>query len=152
RVHARSPNGAKAGPCSCAARSRSSAPSRRRTKPRAISLDRAARAIGQGDVDAAEIKRPRQAFGAIALAPTLDAICERKTGDGRGVGQRALCYGIAERGRQHVGLRADNAAGPALEALGERLRRGEEWRPITSANCAKPVAEMCVDGGDGKTI
>jgi len=33
-----------------------------------------------------------------------------------------------------------------------RLRRGEERRLITFANCAKPVAEVGVDGRDDKSV
>ena len=116
------------------------------------SLDRPACAIGQRDVDAAQIKWPRQTLGTVALAPTLDPVCKGKTGNDRGVGQGELRNGTGKLAGQHIGLRADDMARPALEALGKRFRRGEERRPITFANCAKPVAEVRVDSRDNDSV
>ncbi len=117
------------------------------------SLDRAARAIGRGDVDAAQIERPRQALGPVALAPALRR--RRAAPGGRAPGDRA--GPTAQRHWRAAGRAPRPAARRSRQGLPpmrsrKRFGRGEERRAVARGKRAKPVAEMAVDGSDGETV
>ncbi len=63
------------------------------------SLDRPPHAAGQGDVDAAQIKRPRQTLGLVTLPPSRDPVRERKTSQNRRIGQGRLSDSVVQRRR-----------------------------------------------------
>src|SRR5262249_12430111 len=56
----------------------------------AHSVDRSAGAVGQGDVDAAQVERSRQALGAVARSPGLDPLGLRQSAQHNGIGQFRL--------------------------------------------------------------
>ena len=140
RVQARSPKGTKDSPCNAAARSRSSAPKGRKTEISGHSIDRPPRTVGQGDADAAQIERPRQALALVARAPGFDACIGGEAGDGDGIRQGLLGHrvdaGRDELRRKRLRAGADDEARPAAQARGELGRRRDERRRLASPSPA----------------
>jgi zinc D-Ala-D-Ala dipeptidase len=115
------------------------------------SVDRPPRAVGQRDVDATQVKRPRQAFSAIAFPPTVGPLGQRQTGDRGRVRQGDLRDGIDEPRSKRRGFGPDDETGSAAKLLRKSLGRGEKRRLIICSNGTEPIAEMAVDGGDSQT-
>ena len=124
------------------------------------SLDSAAGAIRQGDVHAAQIERPGQAFGPISDTPCFDARNLGKAAENDRVG-RAFVVGSIDAGslqrpdeRRHI--LADDQAGAAGETPGEILGRRRERQLVVTArrfaHSAEPVAEPGIDSGDHQPV
>ena len=116
------------------------------------SIDGAACAIRQGDVDAAQVERARQALLRIAGAPGIDTRVAGQAGERDRVGNRFLGNRVNPGGhkivRQRLGAGADDEARPAGDADRKVARRCHEGLSISLADGAEPVAESAVDGGD----
>ncbi len=128
---------------------------RRQHKVRGHSVDCASRAVGQGDVDAAEVERPWQAFALVLPAPGFDAGAIGEARQDNGIRNGLLGAGI-DTGRSkliHQDLRAyaDDVARPPVEPRRQSACRGDERLGIALADGAKPVAQPAVDSGDGQT-
>ena len=118
-----------------------------------ISFDGATRAIGRGDVDAAQIERTWQALRSGCDCASLRR--RRSMPTGRAAGDRAGTaaqphWAISEASA--VGLRAQDPARLSRQPIRQRFGRREEWRAVTCRKCAKPVTEMGIDGGDRETV
>jgi zinc D-Ala-D-Ala dipeptidase len=116
------------------------------------SIDGAACAIRQGDVDATQVERPRQTFLGIAGTPGIDAGVTGQPGERDGIGGCFLDDGVDSCGqkivRQCLGAGADDEARPAGNADRKIARRRHEGCGVTLADGAEPVAQPAVDGGD----
>lgn len=115
----------------------------------APSLDRAAGAVRQGDVDPAQVKWPRQAIGAVSSPPGLDAVHEGKAPEHGRIGRPVLRDGIDAGSPQRRGERrhvlSDDQAFVSGETRREVYGRCRERRRII-ADGGEPVAELRVDG------
>ena len=120
------------------------------------SIDGTARAVRQGDVDAAQVERARQAFLCIARAPAVDAHFAGQSGERDGIGNGLLNDRVDSGGqkiaRQRLGADADHEARPAGNADREIARRRHEGCGIVLADGAEPVAQPAVDGGDHQPV
>jgi zinc D-Ala-D-Ala dipeptidase len=120
------------------------------------SIDGTARAIRQGDVDAAQVERTRQAFLRIARAPGIDAHIAGQSGERGGIGHRFLDDRVDSGGqqvvRQRVGAGADDKARSVGNADREIARRRDEGCGIALTDGAEPVAQPAVDGGDHQPV
>jgi zinc D-Ala-D-Ala dipeptidase len=120
------------------------------------SIDGTACAVRQGDVDAAQVERARQAVLCIAGAPGVDARVAGQSGERDGIGNRFLDDGVDSGGqkivRQRLGAGPDDKARSAGNAGREIARRGHEGRGIALADGAEPVAQPAVDGGDHQPV
>jgi D-alanyl-D-alanine dipeptidase len=120
------------------------------------SIDGTARAVRQGDVDAAQVERARQAFLHIAGAPGIDAHVAGQSGERDGIGNDLLDDRV-DPGRhkivhQRLGAGADHEARTAGDAGREIARRRHEGCGIALADGAEPVAQPAVDGGDHQPV
>jgi zinc D-Ala-D-Ala dipeptidase len=116
------------------------------------SIDRAACAIRQSDVDPAQVERPRQAVLGVAAAPGVDAHVCGQASEHDGIGHRLLGNGVDpvshQLVHQHLRASADDKARPAGNADRKIARRRYEGRGVALAQGAKPVTQPAVDGGD----
>jgi|FEC22Drversion2_1045045.scaffolds.fasta_scaffold01185_7 zinc D-Ala-D-Ala dipeptidase len=114
------------------------------------SLDRTAGAVRQGDVDAAQVERSRQAFARIGRPPAVDAGLGGKASEHHRIGQGFLSgsidAGVDQSLRQGGSVAADDQASPTVEARRKRERRSDEWRSVAFADGAEPIAQTAVDG------
>ena len=157
RVHPRSPRGVKASPCSAAARSRSSAPSGRRTRggTGTASVHRPAHTVRQGDADTAQIERPWQSLARVARPPSVDALRQRQARHGDGIHAGDLGFtvhtGRHQMGHEQVHVGPHDEAGSAVQAICQPGGRRGKRRRHALADGAEPVSEPTVDGGNGQS-
>ena len=120
------------------------------------SIDGTACTVRQGDVDAAQVERARQALTLIAGAPGIDADVAGQPGERDGIGNGFLDDRVASGGQeivhQRLGAGADDEAWSAGDADREIARRRHEGYGIALADGAEPVAQPAVDGGDHQPV
>ena len=120
------------------------------------SIDGTTCTVRQGDVDAAQVERARQALLCIARAPGIDAQVAGQPGERDGIGDRFLDDRVDSGGqkivRQRLGADADNEARSAGNASREIAHRRHEGCAIALAEGTEPVAQPTVDGGDQQPI
>lgn len=120
------------------------------------SIDGAARAIRQGDVDAAQVERARQAFLRIAGAPRVGTPVAGQSGKRDRIGNGLLDDRVDSGGqqivRQRLGAGADDEARSAGDADREIVRRRHEGCVVALADGAEPVSQSAVDGGDHQPV
>ena len=120
------------------------------------SIDGAARAVRQGDVDAPQVERPRQALLGIAGTPSIDAGVAGQAGERDGIGGCFLDDRVDSGGQKIVckcpGADADDEARSAGNADREIARRRHEGCGVTLIDGAEPVAQPAVDGGDHQPV
>ena len=118
------------------------------------SIDRTARAVRQGDADAAQSRAgaagpPRHCARARHRRPRRPASRASATGSGSRLLDDRVDAGGQKIVRQRLGAGADDEARPAAQTRTARSRRRRhERRGIALADGAEPVAEAAVDGGD----
>jgi D-alanyl-D-alanine dipeptidase len=120
------------------------------------SIDGATGAIGQRDIDAAQVEWPWQAFASIPGTPSFQADTVSEPRQGNGIWNGFFGQGVNacrdELFRQYLRTRANDVAYSSLEAHGEAVCRGDEGFRVAVSDGTKPVAQAAVDGGDEQPI
>src|SRR5262252_9574460 len=109
------------------------------------------RAVGQGDIDAAQIERTGQPFPAVAGTPAGRPVLRGQSGENDWIGNRLLALrrraARPQAGRQGGRTGADDDAGLPSQTRAEDFRRRDEGR-LALLESTEPIAETAVDRRD----